>query len=121
VSKQLFTAYRVLAPVVGVLLATLVFVGMPLKYLADEGTRLQTFGADVTSVVGVGHGFLYMAYLVVAFLLWRTTRWPLPFAVLVLLAGLIPLVIFWVERSVVRRFREEYPELDPRSTSPVAR
>jgi Flp pilus assembly protein TadB len=54
-----------------------------------------------------------MAYLVVAFLLWRWTRWPVWFAVLVLLAGLIPLVIFWVERSVVRRFREEYPELTP--------
>jgi integral membrane protein len=111
VAKQLFAVYRVLAPVVGVLLATLVFVGMPLKYLATDGTGLQTFGDDVTSVVGVGHGFLYMAYLVVAFLLWRATRWPLPFAILVLLAGLIPLVIFWVERSVARRFREDHPEL----------
>jgi hypothetical protein len=30
-------------------------------------------------------------------------------------------VIFWVERSVVRRYREEHPELDNRSSSPVAR
>jgi integral membrane protein len=113
VEKQLFTAYRVLAPVVGVLLATLVFVGVPLKYLAAEGSSLQTFGEELTSVVGVAHGFLYMAYLVVSFLLWRTTRWPITFAILVLLAGLIPLVIFWVERSVVRRYREEHPELAP--------
>jgi integral membrane protein len=113
VSKQLFAAYRVIAPIVGVLLATLVFVGMPLKYLTTGGSGAQAFGDDVTSVVGVGHGFLYMVYLVVAFLLWRQTRWPLPFAILVLLAGLIPLVIFWVERSVVRRFREDHPELAP--------
>jgi integral membrane protein len=111
VDKLLFNAYRVLAPVVGVLLAILVFIGVPLKYIPAEGSALQTFGSDVTAVVGVGHGFLYMAYLVVAFLLWRQTRWPLPFAVLVLLAGLIPLVIFWVEKSVVRRFRAEHPEL----------
>ena len=110
-TKQLFAAYRVLAPVVGVLLAVLVFVGVPLKYFPPEGSALQTFGSDVTAVVGVAHGWLYMAYLVVSFLLWRRTRWPLPFAVLVLLAGLIPLVIFWVERSVVRRFRAEFPEL----------
>jgi integral membrane protein len=111
VDKPLFSAYRVLAIIVGILLATLVFVGMPLKYLASDGTGLQTFGDDVTSLVGVGHGFLYMIYLVVSFLLWRTTRWPVAFAILVLLAGLIPLVIFWVERSVVRRYREDHPEL----------
>lgn len=115
-AKQLFLVYRVLAPVVGVLLATLVFVGMPLKYLAATGSGLQTFGDNVTAVVGVGHGFLYMAYLVVSFLLWRYTRWPVAFAILVLLAGLIPLVIFWVERSVIRRFREEYPEPEPAPT-----
>jgi integral membrane protein len=113
VEKQLFSVYRVIAPVVGVLLATLVFVGMPLKYLATDGGSLQSFGDQVTAVVGVGHGFLYMAYLVVSFLLWRTTRWPIAFAILVLLAGLIPLVIFWVERSVVRRYRAEHPELAP--------
>jgi integral membrane protein len=113
VAKQLFTLYRILAPIVGVLLATLVFVGMPLKYFLAEGSSLQSFGDQVTAVVGVGHGFLYMAYLVVSFLLWRYTRWPVAFAILVLLAGLIPLVIFWVERSVIRRFREEYPELVP--------
>jgi integral membrane protein len=113
VAKQLFLLYRILAPIVGVLLATLVFVGVPLKYLATQGSGLQSFGDQVTSLVGVSHGFLYMAYLVVSFLLWRMTRWPVAFAILVLLAGLIPLVIFWVERSVVRRFREEYPELAP--------
>ncbi|HEX3929621.1 MAG TPA: DUF3817 domain-containing protein [Nocardioides sp.] len=120
-AKTLFILYRVLAPVVGVLLATLVFVGVPLKYLAAEGSGLQSFGSEVTAIVGVGHGFLYMAYLVVSFLLWRYTRWSVLFAVLVLLAGLIPLVIFWVERVVVRRFREDYPELAPaRARQPSA-
>ena len=109
--KPLFNTYRVLATVVGLSIFTLFFIGIPLKYFPPEGTTLQTFGSDVTAIVGVAHGWLYMAYLVVSFLLWRQTRWPLPFAVLVLLAGLIPLVIFWVERSVVRRFRAEFPEL----------
>ncbi len=112
-AKQLFAIYRPLAFIVGILLATLVFVGMPLKYLAPAGSELQAFGDQVTALVGVAHGFLYMAYLLVSFLLWRQTRWPLWFAVLVLLAGLIPLLIFWVERSVARRFREEFPELAP--------
>ena len=47
----------------------------------------------------------------VSFLLWRQTRWSVPFALLVVISGLIPLVIFWVEHVVTRRIREEHPEL----------
>ena len=35
------------------------------------------------------------------------------FTVLVLLAGLIPILIFWVERQVTARVRRENPELRP--------
>ncbi len=111
--SRLFPVYRVLAIVVGILLTTLVFVAMPLKYLTTQGTKIQVFGDHLTTVVAVGHGYLYLAYLVVSFLLWRQTRWSVPFAALVLAAGLIPLVIFWVERSVTRRIRADHPELVP--------
>jgi integral membrane protein len=52
-----------------------------------------------------------MIYVVVTFLMARRSGWSIPFTVLALAAGLIPLVIFWVERTVVRRMREERPEL----------
>ena len=58
-----------------------------------------------------GTADLYLAYLVVSFLLWRQTRWPLPFAVLVLLAGLLPILIFFIEHAVNQRVRRENPEL----------
>ena len=51
--------------------------------------------------------------MIVSFLLWRQTRWSVPFALLVMIAGLIPLVIFWVEHVVTRRIRAEHPELAP--------
>jgi integral membrane protein len=109
----LFPAYRILAIVVGILLSILVFVGMPLKYLWAEGSGAQVFGDNVTAIVGVTHGFLYMAYLVVAFLLWRLARWPLPFAVLVLAAGVLPILVFFIEHAVTQRIRAEHPELAP--------
>ena len=112
VSKPLFVAYRVLAIVVGVLLAFCALVAMPLKYLAPEGSSLQQFG-ETWSVLWVAHGWVFIAYVVVSFLLWRQTRWSVPFALLVLVSGLIPLVIFWVEHVVTRRVREEHPELVP--------
>jgi integral membrane protein len=108
--SKLFPAYRVLAILVGVLLAFCSLVAMPLKYLAADGTSLQHFG-EQASIMWVAHGWVFIVYVVVSFLLWRQTRWSLPFALLVLVSGLIPLVIFYVERVVTRRIRAEHPEL----------
>ena len=108
--SRLFVAYRVLAMIVGVLLAFCALVALPLKYLAPEGSDLQQFGESV-SIMWVVHGWVFMLYVVVTFLLARRARWNVPFTVLVLAAGLIPLIIFWVERRVVERVRAEHPEL----------
>lgn len=114
---NLFRGYRVLAFIVGVLLTILVFVGMPLKYLAAEGSAWAERGDLITSVVGVAHGWIYMLYLLVAFLLARRAGWTLRFTILMLLAGLLPIVIFYVEHLVSTRIRTEHPELfaDPAS------
>lgn len=109
-TKQLFNAYRVLAITVGILLAFCSLVALPLKYIPAQGTPLQQFG-EKASIMWVAHGWVFIIYVIVSFLLWRKTRWTVPFALLVLVSGLIPLVIFYVERVVVRKFREEYPEL----------
>ena len=109
--KNLFNVYRVLAIVVGILLTVLVFVGLPLKYLTTDGTSLQQTGDTLTTVVGIAHGWLYMAYVVVAFFLSRRARWSLGFTLLALAAGLIPILIFWVEHRVTQKVRAEHPEL----------
>ena len=96
---RLFRSYRVLAYVVGVLLAFGSFVAVPLRYLTTEGTDLQQLG-ELFSLVWVIHGWIYIAYVVVAFLLARRERWSVTFTLVMLAAGLIPLLIFWVERRV---------------------
>ena len=110
---RLFSVYRVLALVVGVLLTILVFVGMPLEYLTTDGSSAQHVGQTITMVVGIAHGWIYIVYLVVSFALSRRERWPLGFTGLVLLAGLVPILIFWVERQVAARVRRDSPELSP--------
>ena len=108
--KNLFNAYRVLALVVGVLLAFCSLVALPLKYLAADGSDLQQFG-ESASIMWVAHGWVFMVYVVVAFLLSRKAGWTIGFTILALVAGLIPLLIFWVEHVVTQRFRAEHPEL----------
>ena len=106
----LFNVYRVLAFVVGVLLAFCALVAAPLKYLAEEGSSLQEFG-ETASIMWLFHGWIFMVYVVVAFLLARRARWSVGFTLLMLVAGLVPLLIFWVERRVVHKLRDEHPEL----------
>ena len=105
----LFNAYRVLAILVGVLLAFCSLVALPLKYLATDGSSLQTFGENA-SIMWVAHGWLFMVYVVVAFLLSRKAGWSWGFTGTALIAGLIPLLIFWVERKVTSRYREDMGE-----------
>jgi integral membrane protein len=116
--SKLFPAYRVLAFLVGVLLAFCSLVVAPARYLAPEGSGLQQWG-ETWSILWAAHGWVFIIYVAVSFLLWRQTRWSLPFALLVLVSGLIPLVIFYVERVVTRRIRAEHPELAPAGHSPT--
>ena len=46
------------------------------------------------------HGWIYIVYVIVAFMLSQRAGWKLSFLVLLLLAGLVPVLIFFVERKV---------------------
>jgi integral membrane protein len=56
----------------------------------------------VAGIMWTAHGYLYMVYLVTAFMLALRARWSLPKTVLVMLAGTIPLMSFVAERRVTR-------------------
>jgi len=91
--------YRVMAYVVGIGLAILVFVGIPLQYGANS--------PGVVKVVGPIHGALYIVYLIAAVDLARRARFGLLQLAAMAAAGFVPLLAFVVERQVVRRIRRE--------------
>nr|WP_236082295.1 DUF3817 domain-containing protein [Acidipropionibacterium jensenii] len=94
--------YRVMAYVVGTLLIVLVCVAMPLKYFADM--------PQMTSVVGVAHGWLYALLLITAYMLGRRAGWPLWRLAIIALAGTVPFLSFVAEHyartDVNRRIAE---------------
>ncbi len=115
------TAYRVMAWIVGVLLIILCLVGVPLHYgylvapeLMPKGGTAWQLGADISRYLGVLHGWLYMIFLICAFLLSRKAKWDLPFTAVTLVCGTIPVVSFWAEHRATARVRAEHPELTPR-------
>jgi integral membrane protein len=87
--------YRVMAYVTGVLIIVLCFVGIPLQVAGHPA---------VASYVGRVHGFLYIVYVIFAFLLANKLRLRPVQTVILLLAGTIPVMTFIVERWATRRF-----------------
>ena len=103
--EKLLPAYRVAAWVTGIGLVILVFVAMPLKYF---------FGQPLlVAIVGMAHGFLYMAYIVITQLLADRCRWRPVDALVILVAGTIPLASFFAERRVTARVREHRSPFAP--------
>lgn len=113
--------YQVMASVVGVLLVVLVLVGVPLANFDGTamwgvfpstpvwftvGSAPHRLGETITSVLGVAHGWLYMVFLVAAFLLSRKARWPMAFTLVTLVCGTVPLLSFWAERRATARTRQ---------------
>ena len=100
--RKALTRYRVMAWIVGVMLLLLV-TAMVLKY---------GFGViESTGPVAIAHGWLYMIFLVTAFLLSRKARWPIGFTAVILVCGTIPIVSFWAEHHATARVRAEHPEV----------
>jgi integral membrane protein len=104
--ERLLRSYQVLAWLVGTLIIVL-FIGVGLKYLLTDGTSAQRLGDSITTFVGIGHGWLYMVYLVVVAVLSRKAKWSTEFTVTTLVVGLVPLATFWVERRATRQVRAQ--------------
>ena len=116
--RALLTAYKVLATVVGLSIITLIVIGVPLEHVHNVfpsvlpvGSGLQVVGRDIDMVLGTAHGFIYMAFLVVAFMLSLRAKWPISFTLVTLLCGTIPFLSFWAELRAIRRVESEHPDL----------
>jgi integral membrane protein len=59
----------------------------------------------VAGIMWTAHGYLYMVYLVTAFMLAVRARWSVVKTLLVMAAGTVPLMSFVAERRVTRSER----------------
>jgi integral membrane protein len=88
--------YRVMAYITGVLIILVCFVGIPLQVAAHN-----TF---IVNDIGTVHGFLYIVYIVFAYILAQKLKMKMGPTVLLLLAGTIPIMTFFVERWMQRAY-----------------
>lgn len=119
--------FRVSAIVTGVFLLLLV-VMMVARYgfLVDiEYSDAYGFGLtprelieergsiNVSLVILTTHGWLYVLYMALNFLLWRFTRWSFWRFVFIAFGGIIPLLSFFFEFAVPRWVRAEIARVEP--------
>lgn len=88
--------FRAMALLVGTVLAVLVFVAMPYRYLILGQETTWYFYA------WQAHGFIFPVYVVSAFLLSQKLKWPYLKIALVMLAGTVPLMSFVIERRIAK-------------------
>lgn len=106
------TLFRISAAITGTFLLLLVLMmifrygfgadielGGPAGFLALTPRELIT-GANLSGVILIVHGWLYVAYLAIDFALWRLGRWSFGRFVFIALGGIVPLLSFFLERIV---------------------
>ncbi len=69
----------------------LLFVGVPLKYLGDNPIVVKS--------LGMPHGLLFMAYLVMALLIRSQMKWDVATTFKVLIASILPFGTFYINKK----------------------
>ena len=87
------TSFRVIAFLEGASYVLLLFVALPIKYQLGNEVYVK--------ILGMPHGLLFLAYLIMAARLKSYCNWTLKTFFIVLLASVIPFGTFYVDRKII--------------------
>jgi integral membrane protein len=92
---SLFNSFKITALLEGVSYILLLFVAVPVKYLANDPQYVK--------LLGMPHGILFLAYIVLAIMLASDLKWNRNTILIVLAASIIPFGTFYVDRTYLKR------------------
>ncbi len=90
-------SFRLLSLIEGLSLITLLFIAMPARY---------QFGVDFVWPVGMAHGLLWMAYVVLSLAVSHAQRWSVLMWLLALLCSILPFGFLLIDRRIKREIAE---------------
>ena len=112
--RTTLAGFKVSAIVTGVFLLLLVVMmvcryglGADIELAGPEGFLALTpkdliTGVNLSTIILIVHGWLYVVYLGLNFILWRLVRWSFTNFLFISLGGIIPGLSFYLERRVPR-------------------
>lgn len=83
---------RILGTLEGISFLLLLFIAMPVKYLLDNPILVK--------YVGMGHGVLFILFLVVLFIVCEKQKWSIQIFLLGLVASILPFAPFLFDRKL---------------------
>ena len=88
-------AFRIIGFLEGISYLLLLGIGVPLKYLFENKSWV--------TALGMPHGLLFVAYLILAFLIKDQQQWNTKTFFIVCLASVIPFGTFYVDRKFLSK------------------
>lgn len=88
------TFFRIISFLEGASYLLLLFVATPVKYLLDDPQYVK--------MLGMPHGLLFVAYIVIAYLIKDEMQWKGKTFGTVLLASVIPFGTFYIDKKYLR-------------------
>ncbi len=77
-----------------------------------EGEGLPTTGINLTVLILIVHGWLYVVYLLADFRLWTLMRWPVTRFLFIALGGIVPFLSFYTEAKFAKLADAQLRELE---------
>lgn len=117
--RRTVAVYKVSSIITGTFLLLLVLMmvtrygfGVDIELLGPYGFLALTpkdliAGINLSTVILIVHGWLYVVYLGLDFILWRLLRWSFTRFLFIALGGIIPGLSFYFERRVPRDVEAE--------------
>ncbi len=90
----MINTFRVISILEGLSYILLLFIAVPIKYLSNDELYVK--------ILGMPHGLLFMAYILLAFILKPDMKWSNKEFSFVLAASVIPFGTFYIERKYLR-------------------
>ena len=88
---EMLRTFRFISFLEGVSYLLLLFIAVPIKYLGENESYVK--------MLGMPHGLLFMAYIILAILLKKEQRWNPKTFWSIILASIIPFGTFYVDRK----------------------
>ncbi len=92
---KLLATFRVVAVLEGVSYLLLLFIASPVKWFLGDPTYVK--------LLGMPHGILFMAYVVLAILIRTDMKWSNRTLFIVLIASVIPFGTFYVDKKYLKK------------------
>ena len=77
-----------------------------------DGEGLPEVGLNLTVLILIVHGWLYVVYLLADFRLWTLMRWPFTRFLIIGAGGVVPFLSFYTEAKYAKLAQDELRELE---------